>query len=128
MTGRRRLLGALAALLAVLAAAAAPKGKPAAPAPVPKGDRVLGIAVNEDKGCPFETNLAVARTAGLQAVNLAVNWRETETVDAYAKYYGLGDKAFREYLRTMGLRAYGNPGKDKEAFRVLKAEAKSRGW
>ena len=104
----RAFLAVAAACCAVLATGAAPKlkpvpppavpkGKPASPpAAVPKGERVLGIAVNEDTGCPFETNLAVARTAGLQAINLPLNWRETETAPGKFDATAL-DKANRLY-------------------------------
>ena len=49
-----------------------------------------------------------------------------ETVDYLAKAYGLSNKSFTEYLRTLGLRTY--EGQDKPAFIALKQEAKARGW
>lgn len=47
-------------------------------------------------------------------------------VQSYTKYYGVGQRAFAEYLGTLGLRSH--DGKDKQAFQVLRQEAKSRGW
>ena len=47
-------------------------------------------------------------------------------VQSYTKYYGVGQRAFAEYLGTLGLRSH--DGKDKQAFQTLRQEAKSRGW
>jgi hypothetical protein len=47
-------------------------------------------------------------------------------VQSYTKYYGIGQRAFAEYLGTLGLRSH--DGKDKQAFQTLRQEAKSRGW
>ncbi len=43
-------------------------------------------------------------------------------------YYGLRNKAFGEYLRTLGLRTWEGAGQDKPAFLQLRAEARARGW
>ncbi len=49
-----------------------------------------------------------------------------EDIDSYGNYYGLHDETFLSYLATLGLRTF--EGQDKEAFKVLKLEAKQRGW
>lgn len=41
-------------------------------------------------------------------------------------FYGIYDKKFSEFLKTLGLRTYN--GQDKPAFVQLKAEASARGW
>jgi hypothetical protein len=51
-----------------------------------------------------------------------------EQVEEYEIYYGLQDRHFAEFLRTLGLRTYSGSGEDKEAFRVIRAEAEARGW
>ena len=43
-------------------------------------------------------------------------------------YYGLKDKGFAEFLRTLGLRTYSGSGKDKIGFEAFQIEAESRGW
>lgn len=50
------------------------------------------------------------------------------SLDADARYYGLSDPRFIEFLRTLGMRTYPGQGRDKESFRTLKSEAKARGW
>ncbi len=52
--------------------------------------------------------------------------RPSSEIEGFTVYYGLSSKNFKEYLKTLGLRT--NKGEDKEAFIVLKAEAKARGW
>lgn len=47
-------------------------------------------------------------------------------VESFTKYYSVGQRAFAEYLGTLGLRSH--DGKDKQAFQTLRQEAKSRGW
>lgn len=47
-------------------------------------------------------------------------------VRSYTKYYKLNDRGFAEYLGSLGLRQHN--GADKEAFRSLRQESKSRGW
>ena len=54
--------------------------------------------------------------------------RSQESVEEFGRYYGLSDQVFLEYLRTLGLRTYPNGGEDKEGWRILKEEAKKRGW
>jgi hypothetical protein len=49
-----------------------------------------------------------------------------EQADLYVQYYQNPAPAFREYLRTLGLRTYA--GTDKIAFGQLKQEASVRGW
>ena len=49
-----------------------------------------------------------------------------EHVSEFEDYYGYSNKAFAEYLRSLGLRTY--EGKDKPAWQRLAAEAEVRGW
>jgi hypothetical protein len=49
-----------------------------------------------------------------------------ERVSDLEAYYGFSNKAFAEYLHTLGLRTY--DGKDKLAWKQLVAEAEARGW
>ncbi len=48
------------------------------------------------------------------------------TVEELGDYYGLHDEKFLAYLATLGLRTF--EGQDKEAFEMLRLEAKQRGW
>ncbi len=43
-------------------------------------------------------------------------------------YYGLSNKAFGEFLRTLGLRTYPGSGEDKPGFQTFRDEAAARGW
>jgi len=43
-------------------------------------------------------------------------------------YYGLSNKAFGEFLRTLGLRTYPGAGEDKPGFSTFRNEAAARGW
>lgn len=43
-------------------------------------------------------------------------------------YYNLNDPAFLEYLRTLGIRTWGNKGTDKPAIHELRCQAKARGY
>ncbi|MFZ6029235.1 MAG: hypothetical protein ACOYYS_16100 [Chloroflexota bacterium] len=49
-----------------------------------------------------------------------------ENVTDFQAYYGVSDKAFCEFLRTLGLRTF--DGRDKPAWLRLQAEAEARGW
>ena len=49
-----------------------------------------------------------------------------EGVMECTQFYGVSDYRFQEFLATLGLRTYN--GKDKEALRALREEAKKRGW
>ena len=53
---------------------------------------------------------------------------DTAAVDQYAIYYGLADKAFLEYLRTLGLRTWDGNGADKPAINELRCQANQRGY
>jgi hypothetical protein len=44
----------------------------------PKGDRILAIGVNEGPGADYASSFDVARAAGAQAVELALNWDDIE--------------------------------------------------
>lgn len=43
-------------------------------------------------------------------------------------YYNLNDPVFLEYLRTLGVRTWGNKGTDKPALHELRCQAKARGY
>jgi hypothetical protein len=49
-----------------------------------------------------------------------------EQVADFETYYGYSNKAFAEYLHTLGMRTYN--GQDKPAWQQLVAEAEARGW
>jgi hypothetical protein len=51
-----------------------------------------------------------------------------EALEFFKRYYGVADKNFVEFLRTLGFRTHSNAGVDKEALGALQAEAKARGW
>jgi len=51
---------------------------------------------------------------------------DTAKVNFYARYYGIKDTVFLEYLHTLGLRTWN--GKDKAAFIELECQAKKRGY
>lgn len=53
---------------------------------------------------------------------------DVASVDYYGNYYGITNKAFLEYLRTLGLRSWNNNGTDKVAFTELQCQAKARGY
>jgi len=42
--------------------------------------------------------------------------------------YGLGSNAFKEYLRTLGLRTYPGTGSHKDAFTLIQEETAKRNW
>jgi hypothetical protein len=50
------------------------------------------------------------------------------TTNDLQAYYRINNKAFGEYLRTLGLRTHPGAGEDKEAFQALREEARARGW
>jgi hypothetical protein len=52
----------------------------------------------------------------------------SDSVKELESYYGLRDKGFSEFLRTLGLRTYPGSGIDKIGFQVFRQEAESRGW
>lgn len=63
----------------------------------------------------------------IKAVNLV--WLHdipSERVDYYKTYYGVSDKKFLDYLRTLGFITF--EGKPKQSFSVIKKEAELRGW
>lgn len=51
-----------------------------------------------------------------------------QLVEQFQKYYGIENKAFGEYLRTLGLRTWPGDGEDKPAFHQLQTESAARGW
>ena len=51
-----------------------------------------------------------------------------DTVAEFTRYYGLSAGPFKAFLSSLGLRTFPGSGTDKEAFRTLREEAKSRGW
>lgn len=58
---------------------------------------------------------------------LLSEWSQAQ-VDQLALYYGAATPAFKEFLKTLGLRSYAGAGADKPAFVQLVAEALARGW
>jgi hypothetical protein len=52
----------------------------------------------------------------------------TSSVKDLEAYYGLKDKGFAEFLRTLGLRTFPGSGNDKLGYQVLRTEAELRGW
>lgn len=68
------------AVLACLSVPLAAPGLPAAAAdkPAKKGDRRLGIAVNEPEDKKFDAAFAKARDAGLQVFSLKLDWDDVE--------------------------------------------------
>jgi hypothetical protein len=50
------------------------------------------------------------------------------SVEELSRYYGLSNRAFGEFLRTLGLRTYPGKGKDKPGFQVFQQEAAARDW
>ena len=70
-------------------------------------------------------------THASQVQLIAFTWltdASPEDLALYQQYYGLSDRNFVEYLRTLGFRTYPGSGADRESLRALKAEAKARGW
>lgn len=51
-----------------------------------------------------------------------------KAVREFQGYYGVNNRAFGEYLRTLGMRTWKGAGSDKPAFLQLEAEAAARGW
>jgi hypothetical protein len=49
-------------------------------------------------------------------------------VEEWEHYYGFQDRHFAEFLGTLGLRTSSGSGEDKQAFKVIRAEAEARGW
>jgi hypothetical protein len=50
------------------------------------------------------------------------------SVQELESYYGLSNRAFGEFLRTLGLRTYPGAGEDKPGYRTFREEAAARGW
>ena len=50
------------------------------------------------------------------------------SVKELSRYYGLSNRAFGEFLRTLGLRTYPGKGKNKPGYQVFEQEAAARGW
>lgn len=75
---------ALLPIVALMSGAAradgTPERKPTArdSAPVPKGSRILGIALGEAEDKDFGKAFAAAKSAGLQATTLSLNWTDIE--------------------------------------------------
>jgi hypothetical protein len=66
-----------------------------------------------------------------QITLLSYSWLSdlpSSSVKDLETYYGLNDKGFAEFLRTLGLRTYPGSGEDKLGYQVLRTEAKLRGW
>jgi hypothetical protein len=50
------------------------------------------------------------------------------SVQELEEYYGLQDKSFGEFLRTLGLRTYPGSGNEKIGYQIFRREAGRRGW
>lgn len=50
------------------------------------------------------------------------------SVQELTRYYGLSNRAFGDFLRTLGLRTYPGAGEDKPGYEVFQQEARARGW
>jgi len=69
----------------------------------------------------FRENIKLIEFVRLNDVSL-------EAAEELAGPYGLSDKKFIEYLRTLGLRTYDGNGNDKKGLSILKESAALRGW
>jgi hypothetical protein len=49
-------------------------------------------------------------------------------VAEFTRYYGMSAGPFKAFLSSLGLRTFAGSGRDKEAFGVLRTEARTRGW
>ena len=74
---RATLQTALSVLLTVLALPGC--DEPTGGTPVPRGERLLGVAVTEARGEDFGDALTVATDAGMEVTNLALAWDDLET-------------------------------------------------
>ena len=52
--------------------------------------------------------------------------RSQASVDEFAAYYGVDEREFTEFIRTLGLRRF--DGSEKEAWEALVEESEARGW
>ena len=50
------------------------------------------------------------------------------SVKELSRYYDLSNRAFGEFLRTLGLRTYPGKGEDKPGYESFQQEAAARGW
>jgi hypothetical protein len=50
------------------------------------------------------------------------------SVDYYLGYYGVNGPKFADFVESLGLRTFPSAGTDKQAYVVLKADSKIRGW
>jgi len=51
-----------------------------------------------------------------------------ESVTHFQDYYGVSNRAFGEFLRTLGLRTYPGAGQDKPGYEAFLQETRARGW
>lgn len=66
-----------------------------------------------------------------QVTVLNFNWQtdlSQAAVDGFQDLYGLHDRSFAEFLRTLGFRTFGGTGSDKPAWAELERQAALRGW
>lgn len=70
------VIGITWALAVPFASAAEPRAKPQM---VPKGTRTLGISVNAAEDNNYDTAFQIAKSVGMEAVSLSVNWDQVET-------------------------------------------------
>ncbi|MCK5615239.1 glycosyl hydrolase 53 family protein [Candidatus Pacearchaeota archaeon] len=79
------------------------------------------LGSSEIKQANFISELFSFANSNSRITVINIEWlhdKSTKEVNDFAKYYGLSDSRFKEYLRTLGLRT--NSGEDKEALRVMR--------
>jgi hypothetical protein len=85
---------------------------------------------SEEKQAQFVQNVFRAWDKGAAHIKLIdflwLHDISPEVVNELGTYYKLDNQNFLEYLATLGLRTH--QGQSKQAFEVLKQEAKQRGW
>jgi hypothetical protein len=51
-----------------------------------------------------------------------------DAIAEFTRYYGISAAPFKAFLSCLGLRTFAGSGRDKEAFGVVRREARARGW
>jgi hypothetical protein len=91
---------------------------------------------SETQQSQFYTNLFQAWDQNSDFIKMVsiVNLHEwaDSTVDGFGNQYGVCPgtlcNAFKDYLKTIGIRTYPQAGSDKPAFQTIINESKARGW
>jgi len=73
-----RIVSALSVLISVLGFSQTVRAAEELAQPVPKGSRLIGIAVSESENKDVDGAMAVAKSAGLQVVSLKLDWDDVE--------------------------------------------------